>query len=152
MLCDPLISIKSSGPIIFSSFFKVSSRFEKEKKVMFNKPFVARKRGRPSASECALGPRRLTVRTSLFQGLNTGSTLVGVTTFGTDIGNDAFWYWLSLPPTKESQCIFAVPPGSGGAGGGGGGGAQQKCIGFLWWGAKKANTKTHRFRCQFRKW
>ncbi len=25
---------------------------------------------------------------------------------------DAFWYWLSLPPTKESQCIFAVPRAS----------------------------------------
>ena len=23
-----------------------------------------------------------------------------------------FWYWLSLPPNKESQCIFAVPRAS----------------------------------------
>src|SRR3990167_5240086 len=53
-------------------------------------------------------PYRLTVRTSPSQGGNRGSIPRGVTTFGTDIGNDAFWYWLSLPPNKESQCIFAV--------------------------------------------
>src|SRR3990167_11033941 len=57
-------------------------------------------------------PHRLTVRTAPFQGVNRGSTPREVTTFGTDIGNDAFWYWLSLPPNKESQYILAVPRAS----------------------------------------